>query len=399
MASRTDGQEKIDRSRLSAIENRALQRAAAEQDVDPETDRQMARADAHDLRCIRDPAWQEGAAVRMADNMRAYRGYKTGLDDVAPGELGMAAKINALDAAATKKMWAKDIFIDTATPEGAAPPSGRDSVRASDGDTGRATRLEKADEAVPPQPTSRGKSAADNQIESDEVFTARQREIKPAGPPEIEQQYLRVGDKFSHPKNINLVAFDDKGNKLETRDSSENIAESMVRIAHARGWDDIKVAGSERFRKEAWREAAVRGMRVKGYTPTEQDKATLAWRAPESEADRIGTNSKPLRVRDHHTDEAGHDRANNRMAESFAQDSDVDAVKKYSALAGAVVALAAMNRKAEADGLDPAQRAIVSARLRRNVVNSIERGAIPDVRLKQEIDPKRAPAKEQEHAR
>ena len=101
------------------------------------------------------------------------------------------------------------------------------------------------------------------------------------------KRYLRVGDKFYHPKNTDLVAFEDKGNKLETRSDSEQIAESMVRIAEARGWDEIKVSGSETFRREVWLEAASRGMQVKGYTPSEQDKAQLAKRASERPANDI----------------------------------------------------------------------------------------------------------------
>ena len=51
--------------------------------------------------------------------------------------------------------------------------------------------------------------------------------------------------------------------------------------AEARGWDEIKVSGTETFRKEVWLEAASRGMHVKGYVPSEQDKAELAKRTRE----------------------------------------------------------------------------------------------------------------------
>lgn len=46
-------------------------------------------------------------------------------------------------------------------------------------------------------------------------------------------------------------------------------------------------------------------------------------------------------------------------------------------------AVASMEKKAEADGLNPQQRAIVMARVRQNVVNSIERGQIPEVKVKE----------------
>lgn len=55
------------------------------------------------------------------------------------------------------------------------------------------------------------KAASGNKLESDKIFTASQADVKPLVPPEIEKQYLRVGDKFYHPKNTDLVAFEDKG--------------------------------------------------------------------------------------------------------------------------------------------------------------------------------------------
>ena len=112
----------------------------------------------------------------------------------------------------------------------------------------------------PPRPqAATDTKASDNTVESDEIFTASQADIKPLVPQDIEKRYLRVGSTFYHPKNTDLVAFEDKGNKLETRSNSEQIAESMVRIAEARGWDEIKVSGSETFRREVWLEAAATG--------------------------------------------------------------------------------------------------------------------------------------------
>lgn len=236
-----------------------------------------------------------------------------------------------------------------------------------------------------------------NGVESDEIFTATQAETKPVVPPDIEQQYLRVGDKFYHPKNTDLVAFEDKGNKLETKSNSEAIAESMVRIAEARGWDEIKVTGSETFRKEVWLEAASRGMHIKGYSPSEQDKAELAKRVSASESNKIEKDNKPFRARENEAEAAPADSKNKRMAETFANASPAAAVKEYPELAGAATAAAAIGKKAEADGLTPAQRAVVDARVKHNIVNSIERGEIPEVKVKEEVQLQRET--EREYAR
>lgn len=276
----------------------------------------------------------------------------------------------------------------------------------------RSAWLKKAEDAKAAQPTTVEKTASDNKVESDEIFTATQRDVKPVVPPEVEKQYLRVGDKFYHSKNTDMVAFEDKGNKLETKSNSENIAESMVRIAEARGWDEIKVSGSETFRKEVWLEAASRGMHVKGYSPSEQDKAELGKRVSESEANKIEKDNKPFRAREKEAEETKDskpeavkpevsktDSPGKRMAETFANESALDAVKKHPELAGAAAAVAVMDKKAEADGLTPAQRAIVSARVRQNVVNSIERGDIPQVTVKEDVEVKRDAKEDKEYAR
>ena len=198
------------------------------------------------------------------------------------------------------------------------------------------------------------------------------------------------------------MAFEDKGNKLETKSNSEAIAESMVRIAEARGWDEIKVSGSETFRKEVWLEAASRGIHVKGYSPSEQDKAELAKRMSQTEANKVEKENKPFRARENEDAKevkAQAESPNKRMSDSFAKDSPEEAVKKHPELAGAAAAVTAMDKKAEADGLNPQQRAIVMARVRQNVVNSIERGNIPEVKMKEEIEVKREAKEEKERAR
>jgi Large polyvalent protein-associated domain 7 len=94
-------------------------------------------------------------------------------------------------------------------------------------------------------------------------------------PPEIGAQYSQVGDKFYHPNNTKTVAFVDRGDKLETPSSAPQMAQSLVKIAEARGWDDLKVKGTEGFRREVWLEASVRGIHVDGYKPSELDKLEL----------------------------------------------------------------------------------------------------------------------------
>lgn len=50
---------------------------------------------------------------------------------------------------------------------------------------------------------------------------------------------------------------------------------------------------------------------------------------------------------------------------------------------GAAAAAKAIEKRAEADGLSPAQRAIVAARVRQNIANTLERGEAPNVQVRE----------------
>jgi len=472
-----DVQAEIDANSLFDIEIRTEQRAAVGRGFD-DTDKQMAVVDAFAFRRIQDPALQQYAASLMADNASQYPDYKNSLDKAIPGYPGVAEKVYELSAEARK--MARDeteyldslkkpsvpaseaaagaapesetpkadtpeavpetIIIDQATKDRLAGLRARDAAQVQEAlglnsiepdierkrqtlddekeEAKRAAWLKKADETPQEAPP---KKAFDNKFESDEVFTATQ-EAKPLVPKEIEKQYLRVGDKYYHPKNADVLAFEDKGNKLETRSNSEQIAESMVRIAEARGWDEIKVSGSETFRREVWLEAASRGMHVKGYEPSEQDKAHLVKRSNDRQANHVENSETPAKANDFRVGENGNDKTvpvrddsgkvvgqetkeakrntwNVQMAESFAKEQPAEAVKKYPELAGAYATVAAIDKKAEADGLDANQRAVVNAKVRELVTNSIERGDIPNTKLREEREVTQSRSNEQDYSR
>ncbi len=75
---------------------------------------------------------------------------------------------------------------------------------------------------------------------------------------------------------------------------------------------------------------------------------------------------------------------NIQMAKSFANEPPSEAVKKFPQLAGAYATVAAINKKAEADGLDERQIAIINTKIREAVNKSIERGEIPNTKIKKE---------------
>lgn len=407
--------------------------------IPPEAARKWAEADIADYNKLQaNQVRQEDAAIEIMQNARRNALYAAALREAAPNvyqhaELAyagneelierkevrkahdMASMIEEQNAKGGPKEPIPEVVLDAAALERLARTRGRDMSEAREamGLNAVEPNIERGQQQLPPdQDAARSawlrKSEATataniapkgNKVESDEIFTAQEADVRPAVPVDIERQYTRVGDKFYHPKHKDLVAFEDRGNRLETKSDNEQIAESMVRIAESRGWDEIKVSGSETFRREAWLEAAARGMHVKGYTPNEQDKVELAKRTKDTEANRVEPDKAQFRARENQAQAEGQKEANKaqQMAAAFAAKPTAEAVKEYPELAGAAAAVSAVEKQAGKDGLSPEARSIVMARVRQNVTNAIERGDIPQVKVTEEKTVEKAA--EKEHAR
>ena len=90
-------------------------------------------------------------------------------------------------------------------------------------------------------------------------------EIPPV-PPEIRERFIGIGSEYYFPDGA--PAFKDHGRKLTTPSENTEVIRSMVSIAQSRGWNDLTVKGTERFRKDAWFAAQLAGITVRGYEPT-----------------------------------------------------------------------------------------------------------------------------------
>jgi hypothetical protein len=108
----------------------------------------------------------------------------------------------------------------------------------------------------------------------------RAREPRTSGTPErlipdhIRKRFVQVGHRYYFSDGAH--AFTDRGARLVTPSENMEVVKSLIAIAEARGWKDITVSGSERFRKEAWGAASALGLKVRGYTPTEFERALFA---------------------------------------------------------------------------------------------------------------------------
>src|SRR6266478_895014 len=107
-----------------------------------------------------------------------------------------------------------------------------------------------------------------------------------AMPDEIRERFIGIGANYYFPDGV--TAFTDHGAKLTTRSENTEVIRSLVAIAQARDWGEIRVTGTERFRKEAWFAARLSGLEVRGYKPTEFEHERVVRAVARREAGAAG---------------------------------------------------------------------------------------------------------------
>lgn len=182
-----------------------------------------------------------------------------------------------------------------------------------------------------------------------------------ASPEAVRRRYLaRAGQYFFRDRN-NALAFEDKGAKIATRAEDPVVAASMVEIAIAKGWKELKVTGSESFRRTIWLEATKRGMAVRGYEPKPQDelqlKETLSRSAPVSSTPAVGL----------------------ARARAFSEQPQEEALKNYPELEKAYAGRAAIYQWIETNIPDLEKQIKLRVSIDRGMVERLAKGEIPSV--------------------
>ena len=93
-------------------------------------------------------------------------------------------------------------------------------------------------------------------------------------PEHVRKRFVQLGRHYHFPDGTR--AFTDRGGRLTTPSENTEVIRSLVTIAQARGWNEISVRGTERFRKEAWMAARLAGLEVRGYRPTDFEQERVA---------------------------------------------------------------------------------------------------------------------------
>lgn len=92
-------------------------------------------------------------------------------------------------------------------------------------------------------------------------------------PQSVRDRFVQDGQRFYFPDGH--LAFRDYGRRLVTSSENRVVVQGFIEIAQARGWTELSVRGTERFRQEAWRQARAAGLTVQGYRPTDLEQAAL----------------------------------------------------------------------------------------------------------------------------
>jgi putative DNA primase/helicase len=92
-------------------------------------------------------------------------------------------------------------------------------------------------------------------------------------PQSVRDRFVQDGQRFYFPDGA--PAFRDFGHRLTTTSENSQVVHSLVEIAHARGWSEVTVSGTERFRQESWRQCRLAGLAVRGYQANDPEKDAM----------------------------------------------------------------------------------------------------------------------------
>lgn len=92
---------------------------------------------------------------------------------------------------------------------------------------------------------------------------------------QVRNQFRVVDVKFHFKDQPHKLAFKDKGERMVSASNDDRVAKAMAMMAEAKGWETVKVSGHPDFQREVWLEASMRGIKVRGFNPAEQDLKLL----------------------------------------------------------------------------------------------------------------------------
>jgi putative DNA primase/helicase len=190
------------------------------------------------------------------------RGRRLHYRDVTLAASALRTQENSIAAAPTQTSERGPVENSVRTAEGAAQNRATGAASAKEAGTSTGTAAESAEHVV----------------EGTQDKGAAPRAESVAGPPapvpaHIAAKYLLKGNTYHFDDQT--VAFVDQGSRLTAKTHNKAIIQDLVAIAKSRDWQEVTVAGTQAFRRAAWKEAYAAGLSVNGYTPSEVERAAV----------------------------------------------------------------------------------------------------------------------------
>lgn len=101
-------------------------------------------------------------------------------------------------------------------------------------------------------------------------------EVRPADPESVRRRYY-TQDKSTERRYFDdyqgkSLSFRAGGDRVSSKREDLNTIRAMLDVAEARGWREVALKGTAAFRREAWIEAAARGLPAQGHRASDLDQ-------------------------------------------------------------------------------------------------------------------------------
>lgn len=129
--------------------------------------------------------------------------------------------------------------------------------------------------AAPAQATAPAQAPAPTQKPADaaaEALERRRQELVDS----LRDRFSVKGSTYHFKGQADRKAFEDHGPRLSTDHDTAFVVRGMLDVAESKGWNTLKLNGTDDFKREAWLQASQRGIATRGYEPTVQDQQRLA---------------------------------------------------------------------------------------------------------------------------
>ncbi|SCU98940.1 hypothetical protein CNECB9_560040 [Cupriavidus necator] len=94
----------------------------------------------------------------------------------------------------------------------------------------------------------------------------------------IDLLFIRLGDGTYAWKKSQAAAFHDLGDRIRFDRAPDAAVKAALQLAREKGWAEVQAVGSIDFRRRAWVQGRLLGIKVTGYEPSTNDLVALAER-------------------------------------------------------------------------------------------------------------------------